>query len=244
MWPYELELAWAYRLPWRPLPSLQSYLAYTTGLDTLDVNALSSPRAPERILYRFDPGFDGRVPSFDEPATSRTILCRYRELHTTSTVDVLARSTQRCSAPALLEVVHADWGQAVPVPAPPTDHSMVLVRIGGVAVAGLERIRGLLYKPRLRYLTLDGIQHRLIVGTAADGLPLRASPGMDFTAAFNMATGSTTIAVTKDAQAPTGSKPISFSFYVQSFSAGPAAAEEPNAEAQLTNAPGGVAGAP
>ena len=92
VWPYELELAWAYRLSWRPLPSLQSYIAYTAGLDTLDVDALSSSRAPERILYCFDPGFDGRVPSFDEPATSRTILCRYRELHATSTVDVLARS--------------------------------------------------------------------------------------------------------------------------------------------------------
>ncbi len=242
VWPYELALAWAYRLSWSPLPNLQAYSAYTAGLDTLDVRALSSSRAPERMLYRYDPGFDGRVPPFDEPATSRTILCRYRELHTTPMVDVLARSAQRCSDPTLLAVVRADWGQSVAVPAPPTNHSMVLVRIGGVSVAGFEQIRGLLYKPRLRYLVLDGIPHRLIVGTAGDGLPLRAAPGMDFRAPFNIATGSTMIAVTKDAQEPTGGRPITFSFYVQSFTAGPQATAA--AAAQVISAKQRVAAAP
>jgi hypothetical protein len=219
-WPNELAQVWAYQLAWRPLPVLQGYSAYTAGLDDLDLRALLSPHAPQRILYRADPGVDGRVPSFDAPGTSRTMLCRYREQHWTPTTDVLALAPNRCSAPHLLGDVHAGWGQAIRVPAPPNDHSLVFVRIGGVSVGGLEEIKALLDRPTLRDVVLDGAPHRLIVGTAADGLPLRASPGADFTAPFNMATDTTTIAVTKNGQRPAAGEPITFSFYAQSFSAG------------------------
>ena len=40
--PYENQLAWAYRLKWRPLPVLQSYTAYTTGLDQEDASFAAS----------------------------------------------------------------------------------------------------------------------------------------------------------------------------------------------------------
>jgi hypothetical protein len=224
VWPTELSMAWAYQLSWKPLPVLQGYTAYTAGLDELDLRALVSPHAPQRILYRADPGVDGRVPSFDAPGTSRAMLCRYREEHWTPTTDVLALASDRCSAPQSLGVVHAGWGESVPVPAPPNDHSLVFVRIGGVGVGGLEEIKALLDKPTLRYVVLDGASHRLIVGTASDGLPLRASPGIDFTAPFNVATGTATIAVTKDGQGRSGGTPITFSFFAESFSAGARAA--------------------
>jgi hypothetical protein len=225
--PYQAAVAWAYRLHWRPLPVFQSYAAYTTGLDQDDANALNSTRAPERILRNLEPGIDGRVQAFDEGLTTRTILCRYRELRTTSVWQVLGVGPNRCANPVPLATVRANWGQQVPVPAPPNDHTFVFVRIGGVAVGGLERLTAALYKPAMRYIILDGIQHRLVGATASDGLLLRAPAGVDFTAPFNFAPNSNSVGVIKAGQGSGGGLPITFAFFSQSVSAGSRAVPSP-----------------
>jgi hypothetical protein len=219
--PYETAVAWAYRLDWRPLPVFQSYTAYTTGLDQMNANALSSPGAPERILRNLDTGIDTRVLEFDEGDSNRTILCRYRELRTTGAWQVLGGGPNRCEPPVALETVHAHWGQKVDVPAPSNDHSFVFVRIGGVAVGGLERLESALYKSAMRMVLLDGEPHRLVSGTATDGLLLRAPVGVDFTAPFNFAPNSLTIAVSKEGDSTASGTPITFAFFSQSVSVGP-----------------------
>jgi hypothetical protein len=221
VYPYQTAEVWAYDLDWRPLPVFQSYAAYTTGLDQEDADALNSAQAPQRILRNQDSGIDGRVLAFDEGLTARTILCRYQELHSTVTWQVLGLGPNRCGAPLLLGTVHAGWDQTIPVPAPPNEHTFVFVRIGGVAVEGLERLTALLYKPVERVVLLDGVVHRLIEGTATDGLLLRAPAGVDFTAPFNLAPNSSTIAVGKAGQGHSRGKPITFSFFAQSVSVGP-----------------------
>jgi hypothetical protein len=221
--PYQVGVAWAYNLDWRPLPVFQSYIAYTTGLDQEDADSLNSAQAPQRILRNLEPGIDGRVLTFDEGLTTRTILCRYQELHTTAVWQVLGLGPNRCGVPEFLGTVRAGWYQKIAVPAPPNDHSFVFVRIGGVAVGGLERLFSLLYKPVERVVLLDGASHRLVGGTATDGLLLSAPAGVDFTAPFNLAPNSSTIAVGKSRQGASGRKPISFSFFAQSVSVGPRA---------------------
>jgi len=224
VYPVEIALAWAYHLDWDPLPVLQSYSAYTTALDKVDADFLASPQAPQRILMQNVGDIDGRVLSFDQGQTTRAILCRYRELRVAPPLAVLGLEGNRCSEPTLLDTVHAGWGQSVPVPAPPNSHSFVFVRIGGADVAGLERLRALLYKPVVRSIVLDGgVPNRLVSATADDGLPLRASAGMDFTPPFNIAVDATTVAVLKVGQAPTVGGPLTFSFYAESFDAGPVA---------------------
>jgi hypothetical protein len=219
--PYQAAVAWAYDLDWRPLPVFQSYSAYTTGLDQEDADALDSAWAPQRIVRNLDIGIDNRVLTFDEGLTNRTILCRYQELRTTGAWQVLGLGPNRCGAPVFLGTVRAGWYQKVPVPAPPNEHSFVFVRIGGVAVGGLERLTALLYKPSERFVVLNGTSYRLIERTATDGLILRAPGGVDFTAPFNLAPNSATIAVGKAGENTGTGLPISFSFYAQSVSVGP-----------------------
>jgi hypothetical protein len=219
--PYQVAVAWAYNLDWHPLPVFQSYAAYTTGLDQENADTLNSTRAPQRILRNQEPGVDGRVPTFDEGLSTRTILCRYRELRAAGAWQVLGLGPNRCGAPVPLDAVHAGWYQNVPVPAPPNDHSFVFVRIGGVAVGGLERLHALLYKPVERVVLLDGVSRRLIEETATDGLLLRAPVGVDFTTPFNLASNSSTIAVGKTGQGAGDGQPITFSFFAQSVDAGP-----------------------
>jgi hypothetical protein len=161
------------------------------------------------------------VQAFDEGVTTRAILCRYQELRTTDAWQVLGLGPNRCGTPVPLATVHAAWYQPVAVPAPPNDHSFVFVRVGGVAVGGLERLVSLLYKPADRVVLLDGSSHRLIEGTATDGLILRAPAKVDFTAPFNLARNSSTIAVGEAGQRSRDAKPISFAFFAQPVSSGP-----------------------
>jgi hypothetical protein len=219
--PYQASVAWAYGLDWRPLPVFQSYSAYTTGLDQDDANALTSPDAPQRILSNLNSAIDGRVSAFDEGLTTRTILCRYEELRTTPAWQVLGLGPNRCQTPVALDTVRADWGETVAVPPPPNDRSFVFVRISGVAVGGIERLTALLYRPDLREVVLEGVPHRLIAGTASDGLVLRAPADVDFSAPFNIAPNSSSIAVSKAGQGTSGGLPITFSFFSESVAVGP-----------------------
>lgn len=225
--PYQTAIVWAYQLKWDPLPAFQSYVAYTSALDRIDAEALSSARAPQRILRNRNHDFDGRVQSFDEGMTSRTMLCRYQELRTTESWQVLGLGANRCvGAPVPLGTVHAGWSQKIAVPAPPNDHSFVFVRIDGVQVGGLESLYGLLYKPATRRLLL-GHSHRLIEGTAADGLVLRAPATVDFTPPFQVAPNPTTIGVAESGKSRGAGKPITFSFFAQSVSSPPRSARSP-----------------
>ncbi|HLM85104.1 MAG TPA: hypothetical protein VK272_02825 [Solirubrobacteraceae bacterium] len=227
--PYQAAAIWAYRLRWRPIPVFQSVSADTTTLDEIDAEFLRSSRAPERILRIHGQEIDGRVETFDDGLTTRTMLCRYDELSTTETAQVLALGSNRCGAITPLNTVHAGWNQAVPIPAPPNDHSFVFARVSGVTVGGLERLVGLVYKPRVRTVLLDGVSTRLVEETAADGLVLRAPAAIDFSKPFNVAPNPATIAVGKGGAG--GGKPITFSFYAQSVNAPPRPASAPAAKA-------------
>ncbi len=218
--PYATAVVWAYELKWGPLPVFQSYAAYTPALDTLDAEDINSARAPERILRNRDIEIDNRLEAFDEGLTSLTILCRYQELRTTLTLQVLGLVPDRCGATVALGTVHARWGQRVAIPAPPSEHSFVFVRIGGTGVSGLESVRALIARPAERFVHLDGISHRLVEGTAEDGLILRAPAAVDFAHRFRLAPDAATIAVHK-AGTSSGGKPITYSFFATSVNSSP-----------------------
>jgi hypothetical protein len=216
VFPWEIAAIWAYGLDWDPLPVEQSYVAYTTSLDQLDADFLASARAPQRILLQpSTSALDGRVLAFDQATTTRTMLCRYRPIRATPAFAILAPGPDRCGSPVPFGTAHAGWDQTVEVPAPPSPHALVFVRIGGVGIAGLERIVGLFWKPSIRYITLNGVRHRLVGGTASDGLPLRASAGLDYPAPFNLVPDASTISVSEDGQGPTSGGQITYSFYVE-----------------------------
>lgn len=218
--PYETALVWAYGLRWRPLPVFQSYAAYTTGLDQLNANTVNSSRAPQRILLSAGPGIDGRFQPFDEPLTERSILCRYQELYVDRGWDVLGVAPDRCGQPVLISTVRAAWGQQVSVPAPPNNRTLIIARLSGVQVGGLERLTASLYKARLRFVSLNGVSHRLIPGTANDGLVLRAPADIDFAPPFEVAPNASSIAVTLEGSQP-GGHPITYAFYEVPVSVGP-----------------------
>jgi hypothetical protein len=175
--PWETAVAWAYGLDWDPLPVFQNYAAYTSYLDRLDSEALLAPTGPVRVL-RMNPGptdvpglsVDARLPAWDPPQLSQTMLCNFTALRTTKRWQVLTRSSDRCGAPRLLRSVATEYGGTVQVPKVPGDR-VVFARIAGAGVSGSERLRALLFRATPRYLVANGgAAYRLVPGTASDGL--------------------------------------------------------------------------
>jgi hypothetical protein len=196
--PSETAVIWAYGLNWRPLPSLQGYQAYTKALDRQDARALTGGDAPRRVLLRAEVGVDGRIPAFDTPEVTRELLCRYSPLdaHPASQWLVLGRRADRCGAERPIATVSARWGQSVRVPRASRPGALVVARVVGADVGGLERLRSALYKAHERFVILNGSEvHRLAPGTVGDGLVLSAPPAADYPPPFQQASRSATVAV-------------------------------------------------
>lgn len=212
--PYLTYVVWAYRMRWNPLPVFQDYQAYTHGLDALNAAKLLGDDAPERVLYNTTPDIDGRLPSFDTPATARARLCRYTPMVARGDWLVLARGANRCTVPELVGSVRTAWGEPMPVPAPRSADAVVMVRIAGGGVQGAERLRSLLYRSYERRVAMEpgGRVQRVMPGTLGSGLPLRAGSRADLPAPFNVAPGAESIALQRSGGQP-GGRPLRFDFY-------------------------------
>jgi alpha/beta superfamily hydrolase len=220
IYPLEIAVTWAYGLRWDPIPVEQSYSAYTTHLDDLDARFLRSANAPQRFLIGPpEADIEGRITSFDAPATSRAIVCNYAPLSTGTRYAVLAHRPNRCAVPRLMATVHAGWGQSVHVPGPPDAHSTVIARISGAGSGPVESLRALLWKPAPRFVSINGAAPvPFVTGTAEDGLPLRAAPGIDLPVPFNVFPQATTIAIFNAGAPLADGAPVTYRFYSQSVS--------------------------
>lgn len=173
--PWEAGIAWAYpEFRWQPVPVFQEYSAYTAGLDDLDAAFLRSPEAPERILTQ-PLAIDRRNPDWESPAAMVAIVCHYRELLADHPWQVLGRVANRCGSERSLGVVKARVGETVSVPDPGNRNELVVARIQGLDHSMLYDLRSTLWRAPKVYVRLDGgRRNRLVPGTAANGLIVRA----------------------------------------------------------------------
>ena len=209
---------WAYGFDWRPLPVFQENSAYTSALDEENVEFLTSPEGPERVLRGVPSAIeplssgagtiDGRNPAWNPPGVAVAMLCRLRPLLTTPLWQLLGPAPDRCGAERPLGTVEADYGERVEVPRGRPGEA-VLARIHGAEVSGLERLRALLFRARFRFVEVnDGeARYRLVPGTADDGLIMRVPPRLDFPAPFALSSGVSSLELTG------ASGELSFEFY-------------------------------
>lgn len=202
--PWEIGIAWAYDLNWRPLPVAQTYSAYTPGLDEMNADALEGAAAPAAILrYRGgEPGLssnsiDGRYPGWESPAAMRAMLCHYRATFTTARFQLLERALDRCGSIRRIGSVQAQTGVPIDVPSPSRPGEMVFARVAGVEVSGWEVLRNALYRARARTVQLGGggRRWRLVPATAADGLILRLARAADYPRPFALAPDADSITI-------------------------------------------------
>ena len=197
VYPYDAGLVWSRGLRWRPLPVFQPYSAYTADLDRRNADMVRSPAGPDFILSEQITPFDGRNTAWESPAAMVAMLCHFRTAAgPIGRWVLLRRSPDRCGRERPLATARAQLGERVPIPPAPDPSSVVLVRIEGTQVAGLETLRTMLYRARLRQVTFDGPRRqRLVPATATNGLLLRVPPRADYPPGFALDQRSNTIAV-------------------------------------------------
>jgi hypothetical protein len=121
------------------------------------------------------------------------MLCRYRAERWGQYWAVLRRGPSRCGPERRLTTIVARNGEAVRLPPTRPDEALI-VRVGGLGVAGVERLRTLLFRGALRQAIFKDSQWNLVGETAGDGLLLRVPRWADYPGRFALDSGSPTVA--------------------------------------------------
>lgn len=183
--PWEVALAWAYELDWHPFPIFQNYVAYDQKLDDLNAEAAEDPDGTQVILRQNPGGLlpwgarsqENRLPAWDPPAQNLATACNFVPTRTTPTWQVLERIPDRCGEPEEIASVTAQPDQIVRVPQA-KQNELIVLKLSGVEIEGLEKLKSLLWKAPLRAATLDQglVNYRILPGTSGDGMVVSA-PG-------------------------------------------------------------------
>lgn len=216
--PWEIGVAWAYGLEWRPLPVLQDYQAYTPELDRLNAGALASSEGPRYVLRHIGFGdspsisIDGRFGSYDVPQQTMVLLCRFQPVAAASSYQLLERSQDRCGEPRELGNTKAAYGETVAIP-DAADGEAVFAKVEGAAPEGIERLRTLFFRAAERRIELRIGTARLVPGNAESGLLLFAPPGTDFPAPNQLAPNTETFAIDSQGGPLSSDGPLEIEFY-------------------------------
>ena len=112
--PYEVNVAWAYRMNWRPVPVFQPYSAYTPALDK--ANAESLLAGPRMAVLREQRSLDDRLQMWDTPAYNLVLLCRFDEVSYDDRWVLLERGRSRCDAPRKVGSRHVQADEETELP--------------------------------------------------------------------------------------------------------------------------------
>jgi len=145
-----MKLSFTSRIRFDPLPVIQDYSAYTPSLDQLDVNYLASSDAPRFILRQPGLAVDGRNPAFEPPATQLAIECRYRQVASNPSWQLLERAADRCGPLKPLGTVTTGFRHWVTVPTASAGYAIVArFQLSLGPLYGLESV---VFKPASVYI--------------------------------------------------------------------------------------------
>ncbi len=163
--PWEITLAWAYGLEWRPVPTLQNYLGYTDHLDDRNADALTAPDGPRYVLRTPHGPIDDRFPLTDGPAYHVALLCNFTSVHVDGGWQLFERSAPRCGGLVRHSSVELDVGRTVALP-DVAANTAVLISVDYHPTLP-ERLAALALKPPSSpQLLVDGRAYRMIPATA------------------------------------------------------------------------------
>lgn len=98
--PWEATAAWAYDLPWRPVPVFQQYAAYTATLDELNATALQHAPDDQAVLLGAPTAIDGRNPRWESPRYELALACGYAPAAQDARWMLLTKVPARCGPPS------------------------------------------------------------------------------------------------------------------------------------------------
>lgn len=156
---------WTYGLRWKPIPTMQSYVANSPALDNANASALTSRNGPQSILVTSG-SIDGRNQAWDSPAYQIALRCNFREAATSERWTALIRSTDRCRAMRRLGEVIVHGGETIDVPRAATPGAIVVATFG-LTSSSLDHGLDSIFRPiRLPYAVTRNNRFRFTLATA------------------------------------------------------------------------------
>jgi hypothetical protein len=122
-----------------------------------------------------------------------SLLCHFREIARGGQWQALARIPDRCGRPYVVETLHVGKAGAKLPPAPPG--TVLIAKLFGLQVGGLERIESLLTRARMRFVYINTSVWRVPPGTVSDGLVLDVPRKDDYAPPFSFNLDAKTIRV-------------------------------------------------
>lgn len=163
--PWEITLAWAYGLNWRPIPTLQNYLGYTEHLDGRNADALTAADGPRFVLRTPHGPIDGRFPLTDGPAYHLALLCDFALVDVVGDWELFERTAPRCGPIQRRHSVDVRAGDSVELPAVGAD-TAVLIAVE-YKISLFARLATFVLKPPSSpQLAVDGRSYRMIPATS------------------------------------------------------------------------------
>ena len=230
VWPWEIGIAWAYGLDWKPPPVFHSTSAYTSWLDDraasgVRVAAGAAAHSPARHEPERNRG--PGVPGPRHPVRHRRSL---RGLRRSRRDPGDALSLPGAADDGALPGPGPGAGPMRPTASPALDVGRVRTAGGHPQsagprrrrlrtrprrrAAGVEALRTLLYRPLPTYIVFNGRKsYHLVPTVAGDGLILTARPELDFPKPFALAPNARTVELLKDSGPLSPHHGLSFDFY-------------------------------
>ena len=128
---------------------------------------------------------EGRLPAWDPPEQALATVCNYVSLRVVPSWQVLKRVPNRCGPIEPISERPGSAGEEISIPQPGHDE-IILLKLEGAEITGLERLKSLLWKPPVFTAVLNSglVTYRLVPGTTGDGLVVARSPELDGTGGF------------------------------------------------------------
>jgi len=167
--PFDIGLAYAYDLNYQQRPLMVS-VGYTQNTDIINAKHFASVSAPDYILYE-KRTLDYHYPLFDEPATFRTLLCHYHQVHLDGGRIVLEKNDKNiCLGEKIISEQTVNFEQLVSVP---TNADSYLFAKINIQQNLLGKIFDYLYKkPQVFIQINEEIVYRYITSTGQNGILL------------------------------------------------------------------------
>lgn len=196
--PWEVTVAWAYRLRWRPAPVFQIYASFTPSLDRAEARFLVQAPADQYVLRQRDDGartdsgtgsvqqmtfaaptVDGRNPAWESPRYQLALYCNYRVVDSSQAWILFRKGVDRCDRPT--EIGTARVTSSRPVKVPTVSFGEVVVMSFHEDADQRSRLETFLFRSTHRlYASCDSSSYRLPPGMA-DGPLIVAGTRADAT---------------------------------------------------------------
>lgn len=178
IYPWDTSYIAANNLNWKPRPTFQSYISYTSYLDQNNANYIKSQEASQYLIWQTKhwggeiSSIDGRYLLNDEPMTLYELLNHYDIVSRRDSYFILQRSKSKLTKKFIMKTEYT-WNKWIDIPQ--NSNYTFLVANTYIERSILQKIKKLIYKEfqvYIYYKFQDNTEkrYRLVVDTAKNGL--------------------------------------------------------------------------